>query len=316
MEATTRPDEKLVLQAARLWDPTTTHVAHVRSGENSVWTAALHGRDSILRLTTGEHRSREQIEAELDFVEHLAACGLTVARPVAVTSGERVVEAPQLSSLGQPVWAVVFKRLHGRHFEFFSPDIDRPLFFLWGQTMGELHEGSSRFAAREECQRPQWQDDSVAGCDVGGLSIDRDLLVLREELVGGLQRYQPEPDHFGLVHGDFERTNFLMDNGTIGLFDFDDSCYHWFAWDIACALWVFRNGPPDDRSRFLGWFLEGYSTVREPDTERLDQFTELVRLRTVALVLHRLRHPGRFANEADREWIRQTLTWLRSDWRW
>jgi Ser/Thr protein kinase RdoA (MazF antagonist) len=131
-----------------------------------------------------------------------------------------------------------------------------------------------------------------------------------------LRRFQPKPIHYGLVHGDFEKTNFLILDGTIGLFDFDDSCYHWFAWDIACALWVFRNATPGERSRFLSWFLEGYSAVREPDAERLDGFTELVRLRTVALVLHRLRNPERFASEADSEWVGRTRTWLRSSWSW
>lgn len=119
-----------------------------------------------------------------------------------------------------------------------------------------------------------------------------------------------------MVHGDFERTNFLLRDGVLGLFDFDDSCHHWFVWDVACSLWVFRNAAPGERSRFLGWFLEGYSTVRDPDAERLARFSEFVRLRSLALLLHRLRIRGRFGDEIDDDWADQTRAWLRSSWRW
>jgi Ser/Thr protein kinase RdoA (MazF antagonist) len=306
--------EEEALRIARIWDPAAHRVAHVRSGENSTWAIELDNRRSILRLTSEQHRTREQIEAELDFVEHLAGGGLVVARPLTSSLGERVVELPRVAREKGRSWGAMFERLEGRHYEYYSSDIDRPLFLRWGETMGRLHELSCRFAAREGWRRPQWWEDSVAGCDLSGVPSDDNSLGLREQLMDWLLRFQPESSHYGLVHGDFERTNFLILDGTIGLFDFDDACYHWFAWDIACALWVFRNATPGERSRFLGWFLEGYSAVREPDAERLDGFTELVRLRTVALVLHRLRNPERFASEA--EWIERTRTWLYSSWTW
>jgi hypothetical protein len=74
--------EQEALQIARLWDPATHRVEHVRSGENATWATELDGRRSILRLTSEEHRTRDQIEAELDFIEYLAAAGLSVARPL------------------------------------------------------------------------------------------------------------------------------------------------------------------------------------------------------------------------------------------
>jgi Ser/Thr protein kinase RdoA (MazF antagonist) len=67
--------EAEALELARLWDPTARRVAHVRSGENSTWAVELTNRRSILRLTNEQHRTREQVEAELDFVEHLAENG-------------------------------------------------------------------------------------------------------------------------------------------------------------------------------------------------------------------------------------------------
>lgn len=301
------------LEIARSWDAGASGVVHLRAGENSMWRLTLGGRPCVLRLTGEAHRTRAQLEAELAFVDHLSAGGLRVAHAIPVPGGERVLELSGPVSTHERTHATVFERLEGRHFAYRSPDIDRPLFLLWGETMARLHQLSRSFEARPEARRPEWPDDAVAGCRVGGLALDAETQALRDELVGWMRGMPPEPAHYGMVHGDFERTNFLLDGGSIGLFDFDDCCRHWFFWDIACALWVFRNATADERGRILGWFLEGYAAVREPDARRMHHFSEVIRLRTVALLLNRLRRP---AGAADRDWIAQTRAWLHSPWSW
>ncbi len=312
----TQVAEEAALEAARLWDPGVSQVAHVRSGENETWAADLRGTNSIVRITSEHHRTRDQLEAELDFVEYLAGNGLAVACPLVNQEGQRVAEVPRRAARGERGWAVAFRRLEGRHYEYYSADIDRPLFRLWGETMGRLHSLSTRYEPPAGRWRPHWYDDAVAGCARDGVPLDEEALGLREELVRWLKGVPSEDSHYGTVHGDFERTNFLIHVGRIGVFDFDDSCRHWFMWDVACALWVFRNATANERASFLGWFLEGYSTEKEPDPERLASFTELVRLRTVALLLHRLRNPQRFSSVDDRDWADQARSWLRSTWSW
>jgi amicoumacin kinase len=152
----------------------------------------------------------------------------------------------------------------------------------------------------------------VAGCSVIGVNDDG-WLRIRNELIEWLRGMTPQSRHYGMVHGDFEKTSFVLNDGAIGLFDFDDRCHHWFCWDIVCALWVFRNATQEDRAAFLGWFLEGYSAVRELDTARLDRFSDLIRLRTVGLVLYRAR--GRGSAPTD-EWAQRTRACLDRAWSW
>jgi Ser/Thr protein kinase RdoA (MazF antagonist) len=291
-------------------------LVHLRAGENCTWRLTLGGRPCILRLTGETHRTRAQLEAELAFVDHLSAGGLHVARALPMPGGGRVLELSGIVSVHERIHATVFERLEGRHFAYRSRDIDQPLFRLWGETMARLHQLSRSFEIRPEARRPEWPDDSVAGCRVDGVVVDAETLALRDELVRWMRGMPPEPAHYGMVHGDFERTNFLLHRGSIGVFDFDDCCRHWFFWDIACALWVFRNATADERARILGWFLEGYAAVREPDVRRMQHFSEGIRLRTVALLLHRLRRPAGFKGTADRDWIARTRAWLHSRWSW
>jgi Ser/Thr protein kinase RdoA (MazF antagonist) len=304
------------LEVAQRWDARATGLVHLRSGENSTWRLSLGGRPCVLRLTGESHRDRAQLEAELAFVDHLSAGGLHVAQALPMPGGERVLDVSGLASTDERIHATVFERLHGRHFAYRSGDIDRPLFRLWGETMARLHQLSCTFESRPEARRPEWSDDPVAGCRLDGVVLDAETLAIRDELLRWMRGMPPEPAHYGMVHGDFERTNFLLDGGSIGLFDFDDCCRHWFFWDVACALWVFRNATAGERTRILGWFLEGYSAVREPDARRMQHFSEVIRLRTVALLLHRLRRPAGLTGTADRDWIARTRAWLHARRSW
>jgi Ser/Thr protein kinase RdoA (MazF antagonist) len=304
------------LAAARLWDPRASEPTHIRNGENSTWNIGFGRKRWILRLTSETHRTRDQLEAELELIYHLAAGGLHVARAIEALDRQRIVDASQSVGSSERIYAALFVHLEGRHFEYHSADVDRPLFDLWGRTMGRLHALSRDFEPAGQHARPDWPDDEVAGCSASGLGDDDELLPLRDQLIAWLRREESEPAHYGMVHGDFERTNFLLRDGSMQIFDFDDCCRHWFCWDIACALSAFRNAGRDERARFLGWFLEGYAAVREPDTARMERFSDLIRLRTVSLLLHRIRKTELATSKADEEWIQRTRNWLGSTWSW
>lgn len=153
----------------------------------------------------------------------------------------------------------------------------------------------------------------MAGCRADGVQIEDGVLKVRDEVLAWLRGTPAQATHFGMVHGDLERTNFVLNDAGLGVFDFDDCCQHWFCWDIACALWVFRNDAQDKREAFLGWFLEEYGKVRDPDLIRLERFSELVRLRTVALLLYR----SRVTPDSLRgDWARRTQEWLATPWSW
>jgi Ser/Thr protein kinase RdoA (MazF antagonist) len=322
---------------ARLWDPGAHDVVHLRSGENSVWSfegsvfessafessvfegSAFEGSAferkgrHILRVTSEAHRARDQLKGELAFVEHLIANGVNAARPVEPLAGEKVVDVSRIVGSQGATYATVFERFEGRHFQDYSNDMGRPLFNEWGRTMGRLHLLSETFSAPPGLRRPDWDQDEVAGCSVIDVDIDDRLLELRNELVGWLSGTTREPTRYGMVHGDLERTNFVLNDGAIGIFDFDDCCHHWFCWDMVCALWRFRNAAQDDRAAFLGWFLEGYGAVREPDAAMLKRFSDLIRLRSVGLLLYRAR--AQEASPTD-DWAQRTRSWLDSTWSW
>ena len=313
-----RPDAA-ALVARWAGDPRT--VAHVRDGENAVYRFSTADGARILRLTAATHRSRDALEAELDFIRFVSA-GYTsrsfdVARPVTSANGAWVEAAGDDASATS--WhAVAFEEARGRHFEFFSPDIDRPLFLHWGRAMGTLHSASRAFGPEAIRRRPEWTAQAETRCDLDGLPLD-EAVARREHarVVEWLAQLPPPNDHWGLIHGDFERTNFVLDGEALRLYDFDDACYHWYVADIAHALWAFRGAPPAERARFLGWFLEGYRDRAPVADELIADFSWFIRLRSLSLFLHRVRRRATDGRRTDDDpWEQRMRVAFETPYRW
>jgi Ser/Thr protein kinase RdoA (MazF antagonist) len=115
---------------------------------------------------------------------------------------------------------------------------------------------------------------------------------------------------WGLIHGDFERTNFTIDGGVIRPYDFDDACYHWYVADIAHALWAFRGAPRSDRGQFLDWFLDGYRERSPIGTDVREQLSWFVRLRSLSLFV------ARVGSTADGEWDHRMRAWFDEAFSW
>jgi Ser/Thr protein kinase RdoA (MazF antagonist) len=274
----------------------------VKHGANAVYEFQTANARLFLRVTPDRHRNRIQVEAELDFVDFVASRGVCAARALPSDSGA-VVETVEGS--GGELWhAVAFAAAPGRHFQFFTRDIDRPLFRAWGLAMGALHSASRHFTPVPGRQRLSWSEFDTTRCDVTMLPpLESAARREHARVTEWLATRVSTPASWGLIHGDFERTNFVLDGTTLRVYDFDDACYHWYLADVAHALWAFRGAPADDRRRFLAWFLEGYREWCSVDDNVRDELSWLVRLRSLSLFVHRLYTSA--APVLNRQWGRR-----------
>ncbi|MGH7717797.1 MAG: phosphotransferase enzyme family protein [Gemmatimonadaceae bacterium] len=308
-----RPD--LARLVAR-WQGAPHTLAHVRDGANAVYEFQADGTRLVLRLTEDHHRTRNQLEAELDFVRFVASRGVLVACPLPSTEGAWVETVPDDD--GDAWHAVVFTAAPGRHFRFFSADIDRPLLRAWGRAMGALHAASREFVPVATRRRPHWAEQDTTRCD-GSTLPPAEIEALREHarVSEWLASLRATPESWGMIHGDFERTNFVMDGATLRVYDFDDACYHWYLADIAHGLWAFRDAPPPDRSRFLTWFLEGYREQSALEMDAREHFSWFVRVRSLSLFLNRLQAaPAIIQSAADGVWERRMRAAFEAQVRW
>ena len=268
--------------AVELWCGEPGSLRHVSDSANRVFTFVSSGVRRFLRLTPGVHRSRPLLEAELDYVVYLHGAGVSVCPPIASKGGRMIEELP---AEGAPLFACVFEEAVGETFTFGSRETNLEHFRLRGRTLGRMHSLAKGYVPSENRRRFEWDEDPILR-DVGAYLPRSEKVVWAEyqELKEWLAARPHDRDSFGLIHGDFGPTNFRQAGGELCVFDFDDSCYHWFAYDLAVT--IYPHGWREGARALLESLLEGYTAETATSPPQVDEFVKLCRFRQLYMFLH------------------------------
>ncbi|MFH1374239.1 MAG: phosphotransferase [bacterium] len=256
------------------------------SFESYVYEYEKNGQEYILKITHTLRRTAAYIMGELDFVNHLSDGGAAVARAVPSETGNFVEEIEADSGR---FLAYAFEKARGHHPG--EEDWNDSLFAAWGQVIGRMHALTKSYRpADPSYRRQQWHKDE-------DLKVDRhlpaDQILVRDrfdQLMDRLRVLPTDNDSYGLVHEDVHHGNFVVHNGSITVFDFVDCHYHWFADDLAVALFYAHRdsksgGTTDFARRFLSCLLEGYGRENSFDSQWLNHFQDFLKLRELILYI-------------------------------
>jgi Ser/Thr protein kinase RdoA (MazF antagonist) len=276
---------------------------------NLVYQYEYDGEQRILRVSFRSDRPVELIQAELHFVNYLAEGGVRVSRPIPSINGNLLEVLP---AGGIPFIAVSFVKGRGMR----VPDNEyryregvplQEYFENWGQVLGQMHRLTKTYQPpSESIKRPEWHQWEY----YSGFPYGERLPVIQkkyDQLIAELHALPKNVDSYGLIHNDFNDGNFTVDydNGNITVFDFDDSCYFWFMYDIACA-WeggigrtMFR--PLAERRDFMERYIEqvmtGYNRENTLSDDWLDRLPLFLRL----IQMQELMHFAQYLDEPDEE---------------
>jgi Ser/Thr protein kinase RdoA (MazF antagonist) len=257
-------------------------VRYFRASANFVFMFKHAEQPFILRFTHTSERSAAAIQAELVFLEHLAARGVPVARPVHSLSGRA------MESVATPLGvfhAAVFERLLGWQFDI--GELELAQWARWGSALGALHQAAAGYAS---AGRPTIHDHlrMVNQQLPAHEDAARRMLALVERQVAELPASEQT---FGLIHYDFELDNLLWNDQRVGIVDFDDCAAYWFVADIAFAL---RDLFDDQAEQIdiadarLQAFIAGYRelhSVTDADLRQLPLFLRIHNLVTFTKLL-------------------------------
>jgi len=275
--------------------------------ENLVYACQRRNTPMILRISFRSDRSLPQIEAEIDFIQYLDQNGVRVSTPIASNRGNLIETLVMEDTY---LHLVCFHKGRGIR----VPDNgyryrqDAPIqeyFRNWGAILGQMHACARSYTpqAPPRC-RPDWFELHAAKLDLDAV-FPADLSLAREKIRHLLEKVRSLPRNeggFGLIHGDFNDGNFTVDytNGDITVFDFDDCCTFWFAYELASA-WeggigraMFMELP--DRKRYMQEYmhhvLAGYSSKNDLSDEWLKEIPLFIRLIQAEELLHYSRYFG------------------------
>jgi Ser/Thr protein kinase RdoA (MazF antagonist) len=166
----------------------------------------------------------------------------------------------------------------------------------WGQVLGQMHRLTKTYQPVSQIiKRPEWHTWDVFNGFPAAEQLPH-VYLKYERLIAELHALPKDVDSYGLIHFDFNDGNFTVDydNGNITVFDFDDCCYFWFMYDLACAWesgigWA-MNRPLNERISFMDHYMEhvmeGYSCENTISAEWLKHLPLFLRLIQMQELMH------------------------------
>lgn len=273
------PSTHLLNLCAKAWG--LRHIVFIHKTKNIVYRCDSDAGKVYLRLTASSRRMRQEIEAEINWIEHLAKCGLRVPQPIPDRDGNKIssfVEGKQHFE------AVVFPAIVGEH-----PSQDRacdPKFLrALGALIAQMHQASRSYEqAHPGMKGKEWFDEQGLPQALTAAAVSKHTALRRrlEEAVSWMQRLPRTPETYGLIHADLGALNLFIEEGrSIGIIDFDESCYHWFVFDLATVIFSMakRFGYPTPQPEEVKWLadlIEGYRTVRPLSQSEVDLILPLI----------------------------------------
>jgi Ser/Thr protein kinase RdoA (MazF antagonist) len=284
--------ELALAQAAARWELSGPHQL-LGNVENCVYELATPQGPRIVRLTEERHRRREQIAAELAFMDFLAARGIAAVAPFRSTAGE-LVETVALADTGERFHACVLEKAEGRAWSI-SQDATPAFFARLGTVIGQMHAAAVSYVPPAgTAARHTWREVDHFARGLEYITPDkrraRDEL---RELTAWLAQLPVEAGAFGHVHSDMHAGNFRITGETDALairaFDFDDAVQHHFAYDLAVPLFYFRGSfrreqlAPGLVARIEEAYLAAYAAAYPLPRRWLARVEAMVRLRAIEL---------------------------------
>ncbi|MDF2538053.1 MAG: hypothetical protein K0S76_1074 [Herbinix sp.] len=254
----------------------------------------------ILRITSANHRSKDEIIGEIDFLMFLGNNGVNVAITIPTLSNDMITE--QDFENGK-AFAVAFTIADGMQWEE-QERVDRNYIEYIGRELGRIHRCSQKYIINNGNPRRQYDKNQhlIKAYDTFE-NYNSDLYKAYKQLMEKLRQLPKNKEYFGLTHGDFMFSNYtLTKDKKVIVYDFDECEYSWFISDIATFLYFhFISAEPsktaikiDGAEEVIVNFMLGYLTENSLPIEGLNQLDIFFKLREAVLLSSILEHEKSF----------------------
>lgn len=226
--------ENNLLSAAKQFNKKAFSVEFLTKCKNSIYKVHCPNCMFILRLSDEQHRNAKQIESEIEFQEYLFNNGADVVKPLRTESGESCILL-EINNLRYLVSA--FRYIEGRNW-YERTDNTEEIFIKIGKALGKIHRLSKEYNPVNSAKRRQWNEQQeLVKADVLFKNYNIELYSIFIEFIRQMNMEEINSNNFGLTHGDYLSSNYLIvEENNITVFDFDECEYSWFAADLAICM--------------------------------------------------------------------------------
>ncbi len=269
--------------------PPSSEISLLNVSENATFLVkdSVNGDCLVFRVHRPGYHTATEIESELAWILALRDEGvLHTPAPVAASNGDILTS---ISDGDENHHVVAFEFMPGT-----EPSVGEHLahwFERLGAITAGLHQHSKIWKRPDWFVRKHWNTQTMVGPEAfwgdwreaidlnhAGERIIADAIKLIEER---LQHYGQGSQRYGLVHADLRLANLLVDEERLGIIDFDDCGFCWFAYDFAAAI-SFHEVDPSIPLLQKAW-IEGYRNVADLVEEDVNEISTFIILRRILL---------------------------------
>ena len=255
--------------------PPDSTIATLNISENATFKATDPGTGQaiILRVHRPGYHERDEIQSELDWIHDLRRHAVVATpKPLPRRDGSYIGD---MHAAGDVRHVVAFEFMSGSEPAQGSDGIVAGFREL-GAISARLHQHVRTWQRPATFRRKTWNYETMLGRAPlwgdwrEGIGLDASGRAVLERASGALKTflsaYGEGPERFGLVHADLRLANLLVDNGRLGVIDFDDCGFSWFVYDFAAAVSFFEHDPIV--AELQDAWVEGYRSVAPlPDAD-------------------------------------------------
>ncbi len=237
----------------------------------------------ILRIAFLNDRSREDFLGEVEYIRYLFEHGGSVSDVVSSRKGNLLEE---ITHNNYAFFVCLFEKARGKmlvenNYRYREGVPITEYYYNCGKVLGKLHQLSKGYIPvhRRYSFFDKYNAEYIDKLIPGSLSPLKEKLVQLLKTLEGLDRNR---ESFGMIHFDYSDGNYSIDfdTGQITVYDFDNSCFCWYMYDLA-NLWTHgvggRQFEPDagKRKKFMDNYfktaLAGYRSETGIEDSMLDK---------------------------------------------
>lgn len=261
----------------------------IRHSVNRNYRLEIGAQKYFLRAYRPGKNSRAQIMAEHAYLRFLCQRGFGVAQAVELPDDETCTEFKRDDGSSQ--FLALFEFVAGGN----SSPTDREFIPRWAKALADLHSAARSFKSQEKFRRSDWREHSwvrnlrdLLNESITDSGMLESLLRDADDADAFLSSLETNENSYGLVHYDLHPGNILVDGKCLTVIDFDDCCYHWYAWDLAMPLHRIRQGHMAENNLDLRrLFLDVYRETCPVDLNIVEAFERIRHLHMIGWLAER-----------------------------
>jgi len=284
-----------------------------RSFINDTYRLAAEGRLYYLRVYQAGWRTRAEVAAEMDVIEHTFKLGGAVARPVPLRDGGFVLDLAAPEAVRS---AALFHEAPGIDFTYDGANGTANA-HRYGRAVAQLHDVTSHLTPPAGRQPLNFQTMLATPRQVVASRLfdeDSDYFArlcdrLQQRIAGDSELT------LGFCHGDLNSSNIHFDRDRPTVIDFDCCGWGWLSSDIAAfARGITLARFPDPRvNELIAAFLRGYTAERSITTADLEALPACLLMQRIWVSSLHLDGHHRWGNiHYGEQYAARLVRWLRA----